>query len=87
MATFWTLEKVPILPTLAVIWTHHLIVFLLSVKTANLGSSMVTFGTYVLWFVIKGHLVVILCGMELDFGSSVKSNNFWFLVDGFSKFS
>ena len=48
----------------------------LSVKTANLGSSMVTFRTLVLWCVIKGHLVVILAGMELDFSSTVKTNIF-----------
>ena len=66
---------------------HIIQIFFGSVKTANLGSSMVTFRTLVLWCVIKSHLVVILGDMELDFSSTVKSDNFRFLVDGFSRFN
>ena len=89
LAVLWTLfgvfKKCPYNCQRWQFYGHIIQIFFWSVKTANLGSSMVTFRTLVLWCVSKGHLVVILGGMELDFGSSV--NNFRFLVDGFSRFS
>ena len=47
---------------------------------------MVTFRTLLPWCVSKGPFVVILGGMEFDFGSKVMRNNVWFQIISFLAF-
>ena len=50
------------------------------------SQEAIIFRTLVLWCVVKDYLVVILGGMEFDFGSKVMRNNVWFQIISFLAF-